>query len=234
MESIDLFLKDFDWNGFSLNILVSGFFFILSVVASIKLVPYFTIRLIQRKNRKYIKRRTTAIVQEICRFLNNSPYRDFELHQYNLSIFTSRPEDEGYQFAGLVKINVRNEVLRLKIFIVVAEYFNKMETYQRFESLKNEYDRLVEFRQLIENILGYHSLHLDEEIISEVSEICLDIRSFELAFEFNQTLTKLFTEKGNEMPGVSGVGEIAKIYQRLLEILNRIIERSNFKTELSS
>jgi hypothetical protein len=107
-----------------------------------------------------------------------------------------------------------------------------MNVNERYENLKKEKARLVEFRTHIENIIGYHSLHLDEEIISEVSEICLDIRSFELVFEFNQVTEELFQKESKEMPGVSGVGEVAKIYEKLFEVLNRIIEKSKFTTEV--
>lgn len=179
MESLELFFTNFDWNGFWLNVLVSAIFFIFSVIVAIKLIPYFTIRLIQRKNKKYIDRRIIAVVQEICRFLNKSPYRDHELHPQNLSIFTSTPEDENYRFAGFVKINVLSKILRLKIYLIVSEYFNKLNVIDRYEALKKENVRLIEFRTQIENIIGFHALHLDEEIISEVSGICLDIRSFE-------------------------------------------------------
>ncbi len=234
MEALRLFFENFDWNGFWLNTLVSTIFFILSVIVAIKVIPYFTIRLIQAKNKKYIDRRTSAIVQEICRFLNRAPYRDKELHKKNLSIFTSKPGKKDYRFVGFVKIDVLSEILRLKIYIIVSDYFNKLSVKEKYESLKKENSRLIEFRTHIENIIGYHSLHLDEEVISEVSEICLDIRSFELAFEFNQTTEELFEQQGKEMPGVSGVGEVAKIYQKLLEVLSRIIEISKFKTKLSS
>lgn len=229
-----MFFETFDWNGFWLNTIVSTIFFILSVIVAIKVIPYFTIRLIQRKNKKYIDRRTSAIVQEICRFLNRAPYRDKELHKKNLSIFTCEPGEKDYRFVGFIKINVLSDILRLKIFIIVSDYFNKLNVKEKYEALKKEYARLVEFRTHIENIIGYHSLHLDEEVISEVSEICLDIRSFELVFEFNQTTEDLFEQQGKEMPGVTGVGEVAEIYQKLLEVLNRIIEISKFKTELSS
>jgi len=60
----------------------------------------------------------------------------------------------------------------------------------------------------------------------------LGIRSFKLVFEFNNTLTELFTEKGEDMLGVSGVHEIAEIYQKLFEIIKKIIEKSKFTTEL--
>jgi len=235
MERLELFFANFDWDGFWLNVLVSAIFFIFSMIVAIKVIPYFTIKLIQKKNKVYIDRRVIAVVQEICRFLNKAPYKDQELHHQSLSIFTSIPEDENYQFAGFVKINVLSEILRIKMYIIVNEYFMKFTIKDRHEALKKENIRLKEFRNHIENIIGFHSLHLDEEILSEVSEICLDIRSFEISFEFNKTLEELFPENGNEeTPGVSGIGEVSGIYQKLLEVLNRIIKKSKFKTELKS
>jgi hypothetical protein len=125
MESLKLFFENLDWDGFWLNFLVSAIFFIMSVIVSIKLIPYFILRLIQRKNKKFIDRRTSAIVQEICRFLNRAPYRDQELHQKNLSIFSSKPGDKNYRFVGFVKIDVLSEILRIKICIIVSEHFKK-------------------------------------------------------------------------------------------------------------
>lgn len=230
-----LFFENFDWDGFWLNVIVSAGFFILSVFVSIKLIPYYTLRLIQKKNKFYIDRRIITLVEEICKFLNKAPYKDPELHQKNLSIFTTSPGREGYRFAGLIKINVKSEILRIKMYLVVAEYFKGLNAIERYESLKKEKARLSEFRIQIESIIGSHSLHMDEEILSEVGEICLEIRSFELSFEFNKTLEELFPESENmDMPGVFGVREVAEIYKKVLEVLNRIIEKSNFKTELSS
>lgn len=235
MDRIMLFLENFDWDGFWLNVIVSTVFFVLSVAVSVKLIPYFTLRLIQKRNKAYIDRRIIALVEEICKFLNRAPYRDKEVNQKNLSIFTSSPGRESYRFAGFLRMNVRNENLRLKMSLVVAEYFNKLNVKERYELVKMEKARLLEFRLQIESIIGFHSLHLDEEILSEVGEICLDIRSFELIFDFNKTLEGLFPENGNkEMPGVSGVREVAEIYKKVVEVLNRIIDKSNFKTELSS
>lgn len=234
MDKITLFFENFDWDGFWLNVIVSAGFFIFSVFVSIKLIPYYTLKLIQKKNKAYIDRRIITLVEEICKFLNKAPYRDPELHEKNLSIFTSSPGRDGYRFAGFVKINVRSEILRIKMYLIVAEFFNGLNVKERYEFLKNEKARLSAFRLQIESIIGFHSLHMDEEILSEVGEICLEIRSFELRFEFNKTLENLFLENGDkEMPGVFGVGEVAVIYRKVLEVLNRIIEKSNFKTELS-
>lgn len=235
MEKFSLFFESFDWNGFWLNVLVSVIFFILSVLVSIKVIPYYTIKLIQKKNKRYIERRTIALVHEICILLNRAPYQDKELHQKSLAIFTATPEDKNYRFAGVVKINVLNEILRLKIFGVVNKYFDGFDVNLRYEELKKERVRLTEFRNHVENIIGFHSLHLDEEIISAISDICLDIRSFDLDFEFNRTLQELFPKGGaKEIPGVSGIVEVAKIYQKLLEVLNNIIVKSKFRTELKS
>lgn len=235
MEKITLFFESLDWGGFWLNVIVSAVFFFLSVLVSIKLIPHYTLRLIQKKNKAYINRRLITLVEEICKFLNKAPYRDPELRQKNLSIFTTTPGREGYRFAGFVSIDVQSELLRLKMFLVVGDYFKQLLVKERYEALKKEKLRLSEFRTQIESIIGFHSLHLDEEILSEVGEICLDIRSFELTFEFNKTLEELFPENENkEMPGVSGIGEVAEIYKKVLGVLNRIIEKSNFKTELSS
>lgn len=233
MENFNLFFESFDWNGFWLNVIVSAIFFIFSVLVSIKVIPYYTIKLIQKKNKGYIERRTIALVHEICILLNRAPFKDQELNRHNLSLFTSGNGSGYYRFAGCVRINVLSEILRLKMFGVVNQYFNGFDVELRYEALQKESIRLTEFRNHIENIIGIHSLHLDEDIISSISEICLDIRSFDLDFEFNKTLQELFPKDGDkEIPGVSGIGEVARIYQKLLEVLNSIIVKSKFRTEL--
>ena len=217
----------------SLLILVSSIFSVFCLIVAIKVIPYYTIRLIQKKNKGSIERRTIARVHEICILLNRAPFKDQEQYRHNLSIYTSGKGSGHYRFAGCVSINGLSEILRLKMFGVVNQYFNAFDVELRYEALQKESIRLTEFRNHIENIIGVHSLHIDEEIISSISEICLDIRSFALDFEFNKTWQELFPPDGcKEMPGVSGIREIAKIYQKLLEVLNSIIVKSKFRTEL--
>ena len=102
------------------DILISTGFFILSSIIAIKVVPYFVVREIHKKNRKHIIRKVSSVIQEICDYLNNAPFKDEFLNQEQLAIFTTKKDIKSHRFIGLVNINVTKSVFNpaLGLFLI--------------------------------------------------------------------------------------------------------------------
>lgn len=225
------YLKHLDWDSFWLNFLVGLIFFILSIPVAIKVIPYFTIRQLRNKNKKYILRKTSYVIQEICEYLSLMPFKDDELHKYQVAIFTSKKDLKNHRFVGLLNINVFNPIVFPKVQLVVADHFKNLSNNEGFELLTREKNRISIFREKLERIIEVHSLHIDENTISNISELCLDIRSFEIEFEFNFAIDDLIEKGVTERGGVFGVMNLAKLYERTLILLKNLIDKKHFETE---
>jgi hypothetical protein len=226
------FFNNFDWNGFWLNVLVSSIFFILSIPLAIKFIPIYTIRQLNKKNKKFIARKISYVIQELCEYLNYSPYSDKELYKEKISIFTTKKDLKNYRFVGLLKINVFNKVNYPKIFLMIVEHFKKLPIDEQFDLIKKEKERVKDLREKLEKTIEIHSLHLNEKMISEISDLCLDIRSFEIKFKANFGIDDLIEKGIAERKGVFGILEIAKLNERFAVLLKELIQEKYFETEI--
>ncbi len=138
---------------------------------------------------------------------------------------------KNYRFVGLVNINVFEEISYHKIKLVVMDYFGKADPDSAYELLKKEKSRIEEFRLKLETIIDIHSLHIDDKTISEISEICLDIRSFELRFKYNDGVDDLIESEKIERQGVFGIPELAELYGKFLILLKNLLSEKNFEIE---
>jgi hypothetical protein len=220
-----------DWDAFWLNFFVGLIFFILSIPLAIKLIPYFTIRQLQKKNKKYILRKTSYVIQEICEYLSSMPFKDNELHKYQIAIFTAKSDLKNHRFVGLVNIDVLNPIVFPKVQLVVSNHLKSLTINEGFNLLNNEKERISSFREKLERIIEVHSLHLDEAVISNISELCLDIRSFEIQFEFNFAIDDLIEKGFTQRIGVFGIMDLAKLYEKILTLLKGLIDKKHFETE---
>jgi hypothetical protein len=226
------FFNNFEWNGFWLNVLVSSIFFILSIPLAIKFIPIYTIRQLNKKNKKFIARKISYVIQEMCEYLNYSPYSDKELYKEKISIFTTKKDLKNHRFVGLLKINVFNKVNYPRIFLMIVEHFKKLSIDEQFKLIKKEKERVKDLREKLEKTIEIHSLHLNEKMISEISDLCLDIRSFEIKFKFNFGIDDLIEKGIAERKGVFGILEIAKLNERLAVLLKELIQEKYFETEI--
>jgi hypothetical protein len=225
------FLSNIDSNDLWLNVLISSFFFLLSIPVAIKLIPYFTIKELRKKNKKYIVRKISSIIQEICVYLNDLPFKDNVLNHNQLVIFTTKKDLNRY--VGLININVLNPVSFPKIKSVICDHFKRLDIESSFELLKTERKRLETFRLKLESLIDVHSLHMADETLSEISELCLDIRSFDIRFEYNNTIDDLIESGKAARPGVFGVMEFAEINERILHLLKNLLNDKSFEFEIS-
>ena len=229
----------FDWNSFWINIIAGLIFFVLGIFVSIWLVPKFTVKLIQTKNKNYSIIKISALLQELCEFLSNSPYRDKELNFEQISVFTRKRNVGNYRFVAICSINVFNKIVFPKMSLTIFNYYKSPSSNESYKLITVELNRLKEFRVEIERILMVHSLHIEENIIQEISHLCFDIKAFESKYKMNLEYDELIKElKENEneaqieRTGIFGISEITKIYDNLLTLIKELISLDYFEYEI--
>jgi hypothetical protein len=76
----------------------------------------------------------------------------------------------------------------------------------------------------LETIINSHSLDIDDEIISDVSLLCIEIRAFEVKFNYNNSIDDLIEKGLAKRTGVFGISEIKDIYTSTLILLKKLLE----------
>jgi len=227
------FFCNLDWDSFWLGILTNSIFFLLSIPVAIRVIPFFTIRQLNRKNKNFIVKKISSVIQETCEFITCSPFKDKELNREQISICTRKTDIKNYRFIALVNINVFDKVSFPKIFLVVGNYFEKLSPNESLKILEKEQSRLKEYRLKLEEIISIHSLHVDNNLISQVSNLCLDIRSFELKMDYNYAIDDLIEKGLTERKGVFGVTELGDLYRKTISLLKDLIDEKYFETEIT-
>lgn len=220
-----------DWNSFWISFVVSLIFFLLSIPLSLKYIPQFTVSQLRKKNKKYIIRKTSFVIRELCDFINSLPFKDDELQKYQIAIFTPKKDLKNHRFVGLLDFDIFNPVSYPKIQIIVSTQIKNLPIEDGFLLLKNEKDRISKLAEKLERIIEVHSLHIDDIIISEISEFCLNIRSFEIFFEYNNSIDDLIERGVTKRLGVIGIMEFAKLCEQSLRLLNSLVDLKAFEIE---
>ncbi|RTY75147.1 hypothetical protein [Flavobacterium sp. LS1R10] len=229
-----------------MNVLVSSFFL---VIASI-LIPFLVVKKIRNKNKKLIVKKTASVIQEICEFINDMPYTNNisfidnlpsknddiafikdKLYGELLIIGTSK-KSKIIRHVGISSINALNKIVVLEICIVFSKYMETFDTDTTYKILKDERNRLEQFRLKLESIITIYSLHVDENVISVISDLCLDIKAFEIKFKDNFAIDDLIESGKTKRTGVFGIMDVADIYKKILETLEILIRNKNFETEI--
>ena len=236
--SIEYFI--FDWNSFWINIIAGLIFFVLSILVSTWLIPKYTVKLIRKKNKKYSITKIGAVLQELCEFLSDSPYRDEILYSQRISVCTRKKDLNNYRFIALCCINVFNDIVFPKMTLVIHNYYEGRNPNESYKLISEELNRLKEFRLEIERILMVHSLHIDEKIIQKISNLCFDIKALETKYKFNLVYDELIEEiktkekRVTERSGVFGLNEIPPIYSSLLHLIKELISLNYFEYKIEN
>ncbi len=210
------------------NVVVALLFFLLNIPLAVKVIPYFTVKLLKKKNKAFIARKVSAIVQEICEFLFDIPFKDNELNAENISIFTQG----GKRFVGFTNINVYNKIVFPKISLVIHNYFDKLSIEDAFLKLKAHKEKIDNLRLKLEEIVDIHSLHLDENIISHVSNLCLEIRAYDIRFRMNNTIDDLIETGQAKREGIFGIHDLFNIYEMIFQLLQNLTSLNYFEYEI--
>ena len=189
----------FDLNSFWINIIAGLFFFVLSIIVSIWLIPKCTVRLIRKKNETFLATKISAILQELCNFLTEAPFRNKILNYERIAIFTKKYEkgkiSKNHKFVALCIINVFNKIVFPRMTIVIYEYYKGKNPDEKYKLITEEYNRLRNFRLEIERILSVHSLHIDDTIVQKISNLCFDIKLLEIKFKDNLLYDELLEKQ---------------------------------------
>lgn len=228
-----VFFCNLDWNSFWIGILTNSIFFLLSIPVAIKVIPFFTIRQLNRKNKKFIVKKISSVIQETCELITSSPFKEKELNREQVSICTRKRDIKNYRFIAMVNINVFDKRSFPKIFLVVGDFFDKRSPDESLTILEKEQKRMKEFRLKLEEIISIHSLHVDNSLISQVSNLCLDIRSFELIMDYNYAIDDLIEKGLTERPSVFGITELGDLYRKILLLLKDLIKENYFEVEIT-
>ena len=215
------------------DIVISTTFFILSSIIAIKVVPYFVVREIHKKNRKHIIRKVSSVIQEICDYLNKTPFKDEFLNQEQLAIFTTKKDIRSHRFIGLVNINVTKSVYSPALVLIILQKFKSLNIDDSYNLLTKEIERIRLFRGKLENIIGIHSLHIDDGTLLKISDVCLDIRSLEIEYDSNSAIDDLIEKGVTKRIGVFGTTELAKVYEKIVILLKDLIAEPHFDLEIS-
>ncbi|WP_179377370.1 hypothetical protein [Winogradskyella wichelsiae] len=229
---MEQFFIDFDWNSFWMNFIVSSIFLMISIFISIKLIPHFTVKLLQKKRKKYIVSKISYIIQEFCEFIEKSPFKNKDITSEQLSIFTNKKDLKNHRFIGLIDLNVLKKITHLKVRKLILESFTKMNPEDGLELVKKEKINLENFRTKLESIINYHSMDIDEEIISDVSQLCLEIRTFEIKYRYNHSIDDLIEKGLTKRKGVFGINEISDIYHLTLNLFKKLLELNLIEVEI--
>ena len=222
-------ILNFDWSPFWINIYAGSIYFILGLFFAIWLIPRFTVRLIKRRNKKYLSRKLASIIRELCEFLVCSQFRDKELNKEHISIFTNKKDIKNYAFVGLCPMNIFSPITYPKIKLVIYEYFTNLDPDKGYTELSQEYSRLKNFRGEIEKILSAHSLYLDDKLALRISDLCSDIRGQELKFLINYEYQDLLEKTQNKREGVFGLNELPEIYEKILLLIRDLTKLKYFE-----
>lgn len=222
----------FDWNSFWINIIAGFIFFVLSVAVSIWLIPKFTVKLIRKKNKKYSITKIGAVLQELCDFLSESPYRDEILFFEQISVCTRKKDLKNYRLVAICGINVFNDIVFPKMAITIYDYYKSKDPNESYKLISDEYNRLKAFRLEIERLLMVHSLHVDDNIIQKISNLCFDIKAHETKYKTNLIYNGLIEATETERSGVFGLNEIPQIYKNLLLLIKELTSLDYFEYEI--
>ena len=94
----------FDWNSFWVNIISDAVFFLLTIPIVIIYLPEITFKLIKKKNKTNLAVKFSSILIELCEFISDSQYQDWELNKEHIAIATVRKDLKNFKFVAGGKI----------------------------------------------------------------------------------------------------------------------------------
>jgi hypothetical protein len=216
-----------DWSSFWINIYAGGIYFLLGIIVSIWLIPKFTIRLLKRKNIIHFRTKITFVISELCDFLNHMPHEIKVNDDLTTFLVKNKKYPDLFDFIALLKPNVLKPAAPEQLKVNILNCVTKKIGKERYEFVKGEVERLKHLQNSLENILTTHSLNIDDEIISAISTLCIEIRLIENEFRSNDISEELTGQK----EGISGANRLDKIYDKIIKLLRLLEKEDGIKRE---
>jgi|GEM_PF-1802507 len=218
----------FDWNSFWVNIYAGAFYFVVGILFSIWLIPIFTLRLIRKKNKKYLKGKISYAISEICYFFTRMP-PEFRVNEETCQISSANiryPDISDH--VAILKPNLFKPTAIEETYLKILTSIAESEAIDRYELLEEEMVRLNRLRLSLEGIVGLHSNSLEDSIMNEISQLCLNIRTVENDSQFNQTTEKLLGYKD----GTFGLNGLNNVYESAYSLLVNLVKQKGFKHQV--
>lgn len=221
-----IFFDHFDWDSFLINVLSGLIFFVFSIVVSVWLIPKYTFRLIRRKNQHHLVIKISSVIQELCDFIADSPFRDKSINSNHILITSSLSPYN--KIVAICIINVFDKLMFYKLKLIIYDSYKKKTPDELYRFISSEHERFKILRIEIERILSAHSLYMDDEIILKISNLCFDIKSFETKFKTNLIYDELIEATSSNRNGVFGINELPMIYENTLTLIKDLISLGDF------
>ena len=205
---------------FWINILAGIVFFVLSVW----LVPKYTLRLIRKRNKKFLKQKISFAIQELCEFFNRMP-PSFIPNESGCVVYAANIKYPKYDdFVALFKSDLFKPAAYEELLLNVLKTIQDMDSTSRHELIESEISRLNSLQGELESMVGIHANALQEEIVNEISHLCLDIRI---------TIKKhkddhLFAELLKQNEGTFGASHLKDVYASAFSLLKNLVKQDGF------
>lgn len=224
MEDIETFWI-INLEAFWINMIAGGIFFLLGLLVSIWLIPHFTIRLIRKRNKNYLKQKVSFAIEELCDFFSSMPHQ-FTPNQLARPIYSANLKYPKHNdFITWLKPDLFEEIALLAMSKNILEAIRNMNSKEKHELVENEIIRLEQLRNSLENIVGIHSNALEDDIINGVSQLCLDIR---IVIRKHKRDDALFEELLNHKEGIFGASHLKTVYENAFGLLKRLVQQPGF------
>jgi hypothetical protein len=128
----------FDWNSFWVNIYAGLIYFILGILLSIWLIPKYTLRLINNRNKKYLKQKTSFTISELCSFFNRMP-QEFKVNNEVRTIHSSNLKYKDLSdFVSILSPDLLKPAAIEETYLRIIESALQSKAIDRYELMKDE------------------------------------------------------------------------------------------------
>lgn len=219
-----------DWDSFWINIYAGSIYFVLGILVSIWLIPIFTLRLIKRKNKRFLRTKISYAISTICAFFNHMAPE----YRVNDEICFIKCKNLKYpeinDFVAMLKPNLFKPAAVEQLYVNILKSVTENKSIDRFELMQDELKRIKELRESLEELTGIHSNTIEDEIINQISQLCLEIRIVEKNNSYNITHEELTGEK----EGIHGLGKLKDVYEKAFELLKSLVAQPEFSRQIET
>lgn len=218
------------WESFWINIYAGSIYFVLGILFSVWLIPIFTLRLIRRRNKKFLRSKISYAISSLCDFFNQMP-PEYRVNDETCAIHVKNHKFPQYNdFVAILKPNLFKPVAIEQLYVNVLKSVTENVSIDRYELMQDELKRIQELRESLEEITGLHSSTLEDEIINEISQLCLEIR----IVEKNNRSNIIHEHLTGEKEGIHGLGNLKSVYEKSFELLKNLVKQNGFSYETTS
>lgn len=204
------------------SILTNIAFLILSVLASVYIIPRWTVRLIQKKNMKHIDTKHQFVIEALGTFMLNMP-NFYGIKHTTKAVDYMVPGDQmSIQFVALVPEGVQTDIYYHTLRLEVPRVY--VEGKVTMVEMTQEVERFEELQVSLEAILSSHWHTVDDESLNLVSALCLRIRRLRSFTSFNTS----FAELTGEETTLFGAREICGCYEAAVQVLVKLLDNERF------